>query len=82
MPVHGTRKTNSRSSIGAVLVFGAILVGYMVYTGTYNPIAAIEGIYNMVLGVLPGEISGLIRQAVDLVFGLINRLLRELQRLL
>jgi hypothetical protein len=52
---------------GITLLLLVLFGGYMVYTGIYDPLQAARHLFDTILGLLPGEISRIIRQIVDLV---------------
>lgn len=81
MVMRGTRDAERGSGVVRYLVLVALFIGYMVYTGTYNPLVAAQNLINTVLGILPVEVGG-VQGFIDMILDLFYRLVAELRNLL
>lgn len=79
MAVRGTRETSSNHfNLLLILIVVAIAV-YMYTTGTKDPIQAIKGFTDMILGWFPPEIANALQQVIDAFMNAFKKLVRELE---
>lgn len=84
MVVKGTRDASGRRSSGGTIVIIIILVvvAYFAYTRGIDPLGMLQDLLHTVINYLPGSIRGPLREAVDLVFGLLSLIIDTLLDLL